>query len=50
MIRTNQEFEFMFMLGNQEGLKEKSFELVIIRTLNSFDDEKKFMIGVKKEF
>ncbi len=46
MIRTSQEFEFMFMVGNQEGLKEKSFEFVIIRTFNSFDDEKKFMIGV----
>jgi hypothetical protein len=40
----------MFMVGNQEGLRERSFEFVIIRTLNNFDDEEKFMIGVKVEF
>jgi len=48
MIRTSQEFEFMFMV-EIKGLKERSFEFVIIRTLNSFDDEKKFMVGCREE-
>ncbi len=48
MIRIGQEFEFMFTV-EIKGLRERSFEFVIIRTLNSFDDEKKFMIGVREE-
>jgi hypothetical protein len=32
-----------------KGLREISFEFMIIKTLNSLDDEEKFMIGIRKE-
>jgi hypothetical protein len=35
---------------NQKGLWENNFKLVIINTLNSFEDEENIMIGVKEEF
>jgi hypothetical protein len=39
----------MFMMGNHERLKERSFEFVTIRTWNSFENENKLTIGVRKE-
>jgi hypothetical protein len=38
---------FMASLSRAYG---KSFEFVIIKKLNSFEDEKKLMIGSKEDF
>jgi hypothetical protein len=40
----------MFMAGNQKGFRDRSLEFVINKTLSSFKDEKKLMIGIKKSF
>jgi hypothetical protein len=36
------------MARNQEGRKEKSSKIVIIRTLNSFEYKENPMIGIRK--
>lgn len=38
----------MFIVKNHERLKERSFEFVIIKTYNSFENENKPMIGVRR--